>query len=267
MQKCLPLVAILAFACSSEPSGVQTVPVTPTAGTGGTTTATGGGGAGGASTAGTGGTSTAGTGGTGGAAAGAGGSGGMSIDPASLDPNLVYKAPGCGMQAPQGQQLATYTEFSVHVSGATLTDFKHPEHDRKYYVWLPPDYDPNKTYHIVYIMYGCGDPYAGATATYKLMNADPDAIYVGLNMPPTEVLGPSTEDYKCYNDDGGPSSTEWEFFGLVTAEVDSRYCVDKNRCSSLVSAPVRGWPTCLAATSRASIRRASSGRTSACAAK
>jgi poly(3-hydroxybutyrate) depolymerase len=223
--------ATTGLACSAPPAGNSSV-----VGAGNTTSMTTGGsggaatgGSGGAATGGTGGAvaaggTTGGTSGAGGASGSAGTGGGADL---GADPTLVYPSAGCGMAPPAEQALGSYTEYSVQVTGVTLTDFTHPAHQRGYHVWLPPNYDNTKPYHITYIGYGCGDKFAGATATYKLMDEDPDAIYVGMDMPPITITEP--DEGPCYNDDGGENSTEWEYFSLITAEVESRFCHDKNR--------------------------------------
>ncbi len=221
----VPLVLLLStLACSGQPAedNITVVPGggSPAAATAGNSSAVGGQ----VTQAGTG-SATAGTanmtpmGGGGGTAAGG-------SAPNLSDPNAVIPSAACGNGPPEGMQPANYTAFKVAVTGATLTNFMHPPHERGYYVWIPPDYNNTKPYRIVYIMYGCGNKYAGATATYKLMNEDPQAIYVGMNMPPDGI---ADSEGTCYNDDGAGASTEWEFFDLMNQQIESNFCVDKNR--------------------------------------
>jgi poly(3-hydroxybutyrate) depolymerase len=194
------LVATLSLlACSAEPvdGGVTKVPMRAA-----TSPSAGGG---------------AGTGGGGGSESGSG---------ATAEAKAVIKSRGCGMAPPTNVEPTVYAKFEVDVTGATLSDFMHPAHKRAYYVWIPEDYDLNKPYRLIHIMYGCGDRYAGATATYKLFNEDPQAIYVGLNMPPDGV---ADSEGSCYNDDGGVDATEWEFFDLVNQQLENDFCFDKNR--------------------------------------
>ena len=148
-------------------------------------------------------------------------SGGMS----SAD--AVLPSAGCNKPLPTGQTLGSYTKYTVHQTGVTLDpNFSYPAYDRDYYVWLPKDYAPAKPYRITFIGYGCGNKYAGATATYKLMQQDPESIYVGMNMPPDNI---ATSEGPCYNDNGGLQATEWEFFGLMGDAVEQTFCVDQNR--------------------------------------
>jgi poly(3-hydroxybutyrate) depolymerase len=73
---------------------------------------------------------------------------------------------------------------------------------------------------------GCGDRTAASTATYKLMSADPDSIYVAMNMPPTG-LPPIGKD--CYDNTEGAKSLEWDFMGRVATEVQNKFCIDESR--------------------------------------
>jgi poly(3-hydroxybutyrate) depolymerase len=228
------LVAVLSMlACSGEPADGGVTMVPPGAGSsatmGGSNTGTSG------SANNTAGSSSGGSGnmsGAGGAiipnggsnSTAGGGTGGSAVN--LDDPKAVIPSAACGMGPPAGVEPKVYAKFEVDVTGATLTDFMHPAHKRAYYVWIPEDYDNKKPYRLVHIMYGCGDKYAGATATYKLFNEDPQAIYVGLNMPPTGV---ADSEGTCYNDDGGAAATEWEFFDLVNQQLESNFCFDKNR--------------------------------------
>jgi len=175
----------------------------PIAGTGGAVTAGGAGGAGGAS---------------GGASGGSGG---------AIPITAVSPSKGCGKTIPAGQVLGQYTAFDTMVQGKTLDPaFTVMPHTRKYFVWLPKDYDQSKPYRITYLFYGCGDRYKGDSATYRLMMQDPESIYVGMNMPPTG-LPPAGKD--CYDNSIGKQSVEWEFMGTTATTVQDNFCVDENR--------------------------------------
>jgi poly(3-hydroxybutyrate) depolymerase len=131
------------------------------------------------------------------------------------------------MPVPNGQLLATYSPYTMHVTGKTLDScFSVAEHDRMYYVWLPKDYDPSKAYRVTFLFMGCGDRNAAATATYKLMTKDPQSIYVAMNMPP-DGLPPLGKP--CYDNTIGKDSVEWEFMGLVASKIQKDFCVDENR--------------------------------------
>ncbi|HEX3774990.1 MAG TPA: hypothetical protein VHV51_11035 [Polyangiaceae bacterium] len=157
--------------------------------------------------------------------AGSSGSGSTSGGMSGLDAALP--SAGCMKPLPAGQTLGTYVKYTVHQTGATLDpNFSYPAYDRDYYVWLPKDYDNTKPYRVTFLGYGCGNKYAGNTATYRLMTQDPESIYVGMNMPPDNI---ATQEGPCYNDNGGLQSTEWEFFGLMGDQVEQTFCIDQNR--------------------------------------
>jgi len=156
----------------------------------------------------------------------AGGATGTASD-AGDGPLPVLPSPGCGKNTPGTQLLGQYSKYTTHVTGATLDPtFTVPAHDRDYYVWLPTDYDPTKPYRVTFLFSGCGNRYAGATGTYKLMSQDPESIYVGMNEPPTG-LPPLGKD--CYDNEAGLQSIEWEFMGLTASTVQSTFCIDENR--------------------------------------
>jgi poly(3-hydroxybutyrate) depolymerase len=164
---------------------------------------------------------------SGGASASSAGAGGAVTSGGMSSVSAVLPSAGCAKPLPAGQTLGSYTKYTVHVTGVTLDpNFSYPAHDRDYYVWLPKDYDPTKPYRVTFIGYGCGNKYAGNTATYKLMLQDPESIYIGMNMPPDNI---ATQEGPCYNDNGGLQATEWEFFGLMGDQVEQNFCIDQNR--------------------------------------
>ncbi|HWZ87835.1 MAG TPA: hypothetical protein VNW92_03265, partial [Polyangiaceae bacterium] len=125
---------------------------------------------------------------SGGASASSAGAGGAVTSGGMSSVSAVLPSAGCAKPLPAGQTLGSYTKYTVHVTGVTLDpNFSYPAHDRDYYVWLPKDYDPTKPYRVTFIGYGCGNKYAGNTATYKLMLQDPESIYIGMNMPPDNI--------------------------------------------------------------------------------
>lgn len=136
-------------------------------------------------------------------------------------------SPGCTKAPPDGQSVASYFKYTMHVSGETLDPSFHVEpHDRDYFVWLPKGYDPNKPYRITFLFMGCGDRTAANTATYKLMGKDPGSIYVAMNMPPVG-FPPAGKD--CYDNTEGMKSLEWDFMGLVATKVQNDFCIDESR--------------------------------------
>ncbi len=161
---------------------------------------------------------------TGSAGAAAGGTSGAPVEGKA---NAVVPSAGCNKPVPGTQLLATYSQYTMHVTGATLdASFSVEPHDRNYFVWLPKAYDPSKAYRTTFLFMGCGARNAAATATYRLMTADPDSVYVAMNMPPAG-FPPDGKD--CYDNTVGRSSVEWEFMGLVASQVQKDFCIDENR--------------------------------------
>ena len=134
---------------------------------------------------------------------------------------------GCGQQSPPDQLLGKFTQYSMHVTGATLDpSFSVAAHDRNYFVWVPTNYDGSKPLRVTFQFMGCGSRTAAATANYKLMSKDPDSIYVAMNMPPAG-FPPAGKD--CFDNTVGDTSVEWEFMGLVASKVQKDFCVDESR--------------------------------------
>ena len=139
----------------------------------------------------------------------------------------LVKSAGCGLPVPSNQLLATYSQYSAHVTGATLDPtVSVGPYDRTYFVWLPKDYDSTQPYRVTFLFMGCGDRTAANTATYKLMGKDPESIYVAIDMPP-EGLPPAGKD--CYDNTVGKSSVEWEAMGAIASQVQKQFCIDENR--------------------------------------
>jgi hypothetical protein len=167
-------------------------------------------------------------------AAGASGTGGVgpadftySATAANGDPSAVLSSPGCGKAFPLNQQLGAYTEYLQHVTGQTLDpSFSVAPHDRGYYVWLPKDYESTRPYRVTFLFAGCGSRDDADQNTYKLMTADPEAIYVAMNLPPP---GLPPEGRDCYDTFSGPRSIELEFMGSVGSALQNQFCVDENR--------------------------------------
>lgn len=175
------------------------------------------GGAGGMSTGGavTGGSAGA-TGGVGVSGSGSGGMSGGGGGPSGPKPTT-----GC-TKAP-GQALGQYVAHTVAIEGLTLDQPDTVHDSREIHVRLPPDYDPNKPYRIVYITVGCGGT---GTSGYNLWEGDPNAIYVGLSRP--ESPRPPSLD-GCYENRGGVNSIEWESLEKAHYYVSERFCIDNNK--------------------------------------
>lgn len=166
-----------------------------------------------------GGQSEAGSGGSSGGSGGDGGGGGSGGGPGGPKPTA-----GCGKDP--GQAPGPWQRYDVPLSGETLGQ-PHQHTQREIFVRLPPDYDVNTPYRIVYIGVGCIAP-DGASAAYPLWDAsqggDPNAIYVALSLPDN----PRTNNF-CYDNRAGVNSIEWESLDHDHAFVSDRFCIDDNK--------------------------------------
>jgi poly(3-hydroxybutyrate) depolymerase len=148
--------------------------------------------------------------------------------------NAVVKGPGCGQPVPDGTVTTKagtpvgYKQFTVQATGATLTGvIPAKAGPRTFWVRVPPDYDQNKPYRLVYVGQGCGGYNSANTNTLQLystaLGGTEEAIYVALDLP-TDMV-----NMDCYDNRDGPSSQEWEAFQLFQDFVDTKYCIDENR--------------------------------------
>jgi hypothetical protein len=173
---------------------------------------------------------------------GSGGSGGGgSVIPSggantgdATDVDKVNPSTGCGKPPPAGQEQSIvgsrtgYTEYHVTQTGANLgTTDPTRAGDRQYFVRLPPDYNPDVPYRVVYVGQGCGALHAGKTNTYALFDercgGSEQAVYVGLSVPDNDA------NPGCYDNNSGEQSQEWEAFDLIHTQVEGNFCVDNNR--------------------------------------
>ena len=135
--------------------------------------------------------------------------------------NQLWPSIGCGKPTSQIQGFPV--QFSVHVSGATLDpSFRVPAHERKYKVTLPPNYDAMRPHRTLYTSSGCFNQEGDDGRFAPQLSHGGDIISVGLADPPRAI-----GDDSCIVD-GSAKSTEWEYFALVTSEVERTFCVDKN---------------------------------------
>jgi hypothetical protein len=157
----------------------------------------------------------AGTGGVSGGSGGGGGGGGDVSGPA--------KTAGCGKDPMQA--TGTFQQYLVPLTGETLGQ-PHQHTQREIFVRLPPNYDPNTPYRVVYIGVGCSAT-NGASAAYPLWDegqgGDPNSIYVALSLP-----NPPTNN-NCYDNRAGVNSIEWESLDHDHSYVSERFCIDNDK--------------------------------------
>ena len=254
--------------CGGGDSGGNTVPTPPPAssGTGGSRPAAGGSGgapggsagSGGSSTAGSGGSSTAGsgggssTGGAGGGMAGSGGAGGGSspVDagppppagdaappaattdwmgyPGVRDLSQPNPTEGCGKPA----AIATNAWVMRMIMGipAPMGQRDNPgDGNRRYFVRIPPNYDPNKRYKVVIATSSCvggNQNVASMGDVPTVTNGAGGAILIAPIVEPG--VWPVGSSEGCY-DDKDPNSIEHPFLERFLDEVGRDFCYDKNK--------------------------------------
>lgn len=191
------------------------------ASTGGTGGGAGSAGAGvGGSTAGGagGGGGTAGNSGAGGSAgAGAGGKDAGSVDGSAGDGSTggggdggATRSPGCGM--PASDTPAMFVRHMLDVAGTS----------REYYVRLPPMYDLNRAYPLIFVFHGAGG--TGMSNNVPIQQSSgANAIVVGGT-----ALVNATEMRTQWQFNSA-TSPDVAFFDAMVTEVSALYCVDRSR--------------------------------------
>jgi hypothetical protein len=154
------------------------------------------------------------------------------------------QGPSAGCGKPAIQALGQYKEFSL-----TVECEGNNARDRLYYVRLPPNYDPARSYRTVYLGPGCGPPQdlVGESKVYPMQTvSDPDAILVAMeqgfynkaeyssaNCTTTAAGGDSTTlCHYCFDDGAAtttPESFEYAYFDRLHKQVENDFCVDKTR--------------------------------------
>ncbi len=101
--------------------------------------------------------------------------------------------------------------------------------DRKYRVYMPQNYDPNKSYPLLFEGPGCG---GGADGLYQFdasfLNT---VIRVGLQPSRIEAHG-TNPDQGCFDDKEGDDSMDWVFYELLYDKLNAQLSFDRNRVFS-----------------------------------
>ena len=115
----------------------------------------------------------------------------LGVTPVANPVLAVKPTPGCG-KAPT-QSTGQFVRHTITTSGTkapNATGVPGPwTYEREYFVWLPPNYNANKAYPLVFEMPGCG---GNGTNVYTLDNgsgagAGGNVISVGLTPPPNAI--------------------------------------------------------------------------------
>ncbi|HEY6877371.1 MAG TPA: hypothetical protein VI299_05095, partial [Polyangiales bacterium] len=167
---------------------------------------------------------------------------------------------GCGKAPPSGDGTA-WREHDLTVSGVASAyleggakygqqhgfDFTH----RNYFLRLPKDYAPAKPYALVISAGGCGatDGLSGkGGGSNPLSDDQSDAVQVGLSYVYPDGAG------ACFAD-GSSDTPDLPYFDAVLAEIDARYCFDRDQV--FVSGFSSGaWETYMLACARGGVIRA-----------
>jgi poly(3-hydroxybutyrate) depolymerase len=133
-----------------------------------------------------------------------------------------------------------YVRFTLTVACAPAD-----ARDRLYYVRLPPNYDPNRPYRVVYLGQGCNPPQdlLSTRSVYPMETvSDPDAILVEMqqgfynraeynNGNCTDTPSNNLCHY-CFDDGAAttaPDSREYGYFDLLHKAIENDFCVDTDR--------------------------------------
>jgi len=242
------VVGLLASACSSQ-TGATASGGSAAAGASGTNggaaavagaTSSGTGGIGGVNTPGGGGATetTAGAGGSGGFAGGSteGGTAGASAAGAATGGAMVSAmSSGCGMALPANVKLGDWTDMADPGNG-NPPPIKAGNVDRGYWVHVPPNYDKNKPYKVIYQGAGCGVSYPngsgkpnksgtgnGFQALWPFQDVDMgEAIQVGVD------YGYNPARPNCF-DDQNTMSNDFTFFPILKSIIENTFCVEPSQ--------------------------------------
>jgi hypothetical protein len=167
-----------------------------------------------------------------GRALGEAGAGGQADSGAPPAWNQPLKSSGCGLQPPAKQVDSMsgtgFTNYEVEQTGATLTGTNPTLANlRQFFVRVPPGYDENRPYRIVYLLRrGCDGRGTDASSAYDLSNealgGNEQTVYVDVAVPELDM------NPHCYDSTGGSESLEYEAFDLMHSYVESHFCVDNN---------------------------------------
>ncbi len=175
-------------------------------------------------------------------------------------PKGPHPSAGCGKAAPGGDGT-TWKQHAITVDGVAARylpggarygeqngfDFTH----RNYFLRLPNDYDDTKAGALVISAGGCGatDGLSGkGGGANPLLDEQSDAVQVGLSYVYSQGAG------ACFTDDAS-DTPDLPYFDAVLAELDARYCFDRDKV--FVSGFSSGaWETYMLSCARGGVIRA-----------
>ncbi len=112
---------------------------------------------------------------------------------------------GCGVEVTDASEQ--WVEYTLDVEGVS----------RQYYVWLPPQYDPERPYPVVYQFHGC-------SGNEDRQNNNPP-VQASSGADAIHIRGKAIDD--CWNT--GPQGSGVAFFDTVVPVIEASYCADPAR--------------------------------------
>ncbi len=97
--------------------------------------------------------------------------------------------------------------------------------ERTFLLSIPPDYDPDVAWPVVFAWHGMGGSAAGARYYFGLQTASEQAIIVWPDALPLPVIGVTGWDLV-------PESDDYAFFDAMLAHVADNLCIDRDRVFS-----------------------------------
>lgn len=169
--------------------------------------------------------------------AGTDGSAGTSMSkptPIEVPITQVVKSAACGKPYAGGSDNGAQTTPTMGVKAA---DCAYPlgsppvcgpwAATRRYNVYLPQDYDPEKPYSLIIEAAGCGD--SGILAAVLSNNVDKSVIRVGLAPGPNSKGDASVQNPSCFDTREGDDSIDWVMYEALYDQLNSELCFDRNR--------------------------------------
>jgi hypothetical protein len=141
------------------------------------------------------------------------------------DLSQVIKTPGCGM--PAGIALNTFVQFETQVAIPANHNGPGGDGTRRYFVKLPPSYDPAKVYKVVIGPSACvGQAMRPAGIDYSAAT-NPTGGVIQI----TPIVEPGVLQFGsaiCY-DDHDTNSIEYPLLETMLKEVGEKFCYDRNK--------------------------------------
>jgi poly(3-hydroxybutyrate) depolymerase len=138
--------------------------------------------------------------------AGAGGGGGGG--------GAAGKSAGCGKEPGEEPRKYVQHDMVVNVAPAYAPKFTN----RKYYTYLPNNYDPNKAYPVVFYGAGCGATMSEPQPAMQVFNDQAILVFL-LQVDSCFQAGSS----------GTADSPDIPYFDQALTEIENNYCIDPNR--------------------------------------